>query len=40
MLNSANAEMSFDDLFEGDVKFYKNAQDFLKRAKEVQAGGR
>ena len=40
MLNSANAEMSFDDLFEGDVKFYKNAQDFLKRAKEVQAAGK
>ena len=40
MLNTANAEMSFDDLFEGDVKFYKNAQDFLKRAKEVQAGGK
>ena len=40
MLNSANAAMSFDDLFEGDVKFYKDAQDFLKRAKEVQAGGK
>ena len=40
MLNSANAEMSFDDLFEGDVKFYKDAQDFLKRAKEVQAAGK
>ena len=40
MLNSANAEMSFDDLFEGDVKFYNNAQDFLKRAKEVQAAGK
>lgn len=40
LLNSANAEMNFDDLFEGDVKFYKNAQDFLKRAKEVQASGK
>lgn len=40
MLNAANTEMSFDDLFEGDVKFYKNAQDFLKRAKEVQAAGK
>lgn len=40
MLNSVNTEMSFDDLFEGDVKFYKNAQDFLKRAKEVQAAGK
>ena len=39
MLNTANAEMAFDDVFEGDVKFYKNAQDFLKRAKEVQASG-
>ena len=40
MLNAANVEMSFDDLFEGDVKFYKNAQDFLKRAKEAQAAGK
>lgn len=40
MLNYANASMSFDDVFEGDVKFYKNAQDFLKRAKEVQAAGK
>lgn len=38
-LNYANSYMSFDDVFEGDVKFYKDAQDFLKRAKEVQAGG-
>ena len=38
-LNYANAYMSFDDIFEGDVKFYKDSQDFLKRAKEVQAGG-
>ena len=40
MLNSAVMEMSFDDILEGDVKFYKDAQDFLKRAKEVQAGGK
>ena len=39
ILNSSIMEMNFDDLFEGDTKFYKNAQDFLKRAKEVQAGG-
>ena len=38
--NTAIAEMNFDDLFEGDSKFYKNAQDFLKRAKEVQAAGK
>ena len=30
---------NFDDLFEGDAKFYGTAQDFLKRAKEVQASG-
>lgn len=40
MLNYANMAMSFDDVFEGDVKFYKDAQDFLKRAKEVQAAGK
>ena len=40
MLNYANISMSFDDIFEGDVKFYKDAQDFLKRAKEVQAAGK
>lgn len=33
------ANYTFDELFEGDTKFYKNAQDFLKRAKEAQAGG-
>lgn len=40
MLNNAVMDMSFDDIFEGDVKYYKDAQDFLKRAKEVQAGGK
>lgn len=40
MLNGAIAEMNFDDLFFGDVKFYKDAQTFLKRAKEGQAGGK
>lgn len=38
-LNTVNAEMSFDDLFEGDGKFYKSVRDFFKRAKEVQASG-
>lgn len=32
--------MAYDDLFEGDSKFYKNALDLLKRAKETQAGGK
>lgn len=30
---------NFNDLFEGDTKFYKDSQTFLKRAKEAQAGG-
>jgi len=38
-LNSANMNMNFDMLFEGDTKFYRNARDFLKRTKEGQAGG-
>lgn len=38
-LNSVLANSNFDDIFEGDSKFYKNAQDILKRAKEVLAGG-
>ena len=28
-----------DDLFEGDIKFYKDAQTVLKRAKEIQGSG-
>lgn len=32
--------MSFDDMFEGSDKFYKDAQTFLKRAKETQMGGK
>lgn len=32
--------MSFDDIFEGSDKFYKDAQTFLKRAKETQMGGK
>ena len=39
LLNSANMNMCYDDLFEGDYKYYNNARDFLKRTKEVQAGG-
>ena len=38
-MNSANMNMNFDMLFEGDTKFYANARDFLKRTKEGQAGG-
>lgn len=38
-LNYALAFMSFNDLFEGDSKFYKSSQDELKRAKEVQGSG-
>lgn len=30
---------NFNDLFEGDTKFYRDVQTFLKRAKEAQAGG-
>lgn len=40
MLNAALMEMNFDDLFEGDSKFYKNTRDFFKRAKEIQASGK
>lgn len=39
VLNTANTYMQLDDILEGDVKFYKDAKDFLKRAKEIQAGG-
>lgn len=39
VLNTNIMYANFDDLFEGDTKFYKSPQDFLKRAKEVQAGG-
>jgi len=39
-VNNAIMEMNFDDVFEGDSKFYKGPQDFLKRAKEVQAAGK
>lgn len=39
ILNSINMNMNYDDMFEGDFKFYNNARDFLKRTKEGQAGG-
>lgn len=39
LINQTLAYMEFDDLFEGSSKFYKDAQTFLKRDKEVQAGG-
>ena len=39
MFNAYIANMQFDDLFEGNSKYYANPQTFLKRAKEVQAGG-
>lgn len=39
LLNTAVMNMNYDDLFEGDFKFYNNPRDFLKRTKETQAGG-
>lgn len=39
LLNYVNMNINYDDLFEGDSKFYKDARDFLKRSKEAQAGG-
>ncbi len=38
-LNYRLAYTNFADLFEGDSKFYKGSQDFLKRAKEAQGSG-
>ena len=37
--NNNLMEYNFDELYEGNSKFYKSTQDFLKRAKEAQAGG-
>ena len=31
--------IGFNDIFEGDTKYYKDSQTFLKRAKEVQGSG-
>lgn len=39
VLNHHLMYINFDDLFEGSTKFYRGAQDFLKRAKEVQGSG-
>lgn len=39
VMNSANMDITYDDIFEGDFKFYKDPRDFLKRTKESQAGG-
>ena len=38
-LNTTIAYYEMDDLFEGSAAYYKDAQTFLKRDKEVQAGG-
>lgn len=38
-LNSIVMNMNYDDMFEGDFKYYNSARDFLKRTKETQAGG-
>lgn len=38
--NSVIQFNNFDDLFTGDSKFYKDADDQFKRFKEVQAGGK
>ena len=39
VLNHHLMYVAFNDLFEGDTKFYKSFQDFLKRAKESQGSG-
>ena len=33
------ASYNYNELYEGNTKFYKNSQDLLKRSKESQAGG-
>ena len=38
-INDYIAALTFDCLFEGNNKYYKDPQTFLKRDKEVQAGG-
>ena len=40
VINYTINAIAFDDIFEGDSKSYKSYQDFLKRAKEVQAQGK
>ena len=39
IINTHLTYVAFNDLFEGDTKYYKDTQTFLKRAKESQAGG-
>lgn len=39
LLNYVNMNITYDDLFEGDYKYYGGSRDFLKRTKEAQAGG-
>ena len=39
ILNYHLMYINFNDLFEGDTKFYKDSQTFLKRAKEAQGSG-
>lgn len=38
-INQLLMAYNFDDLFEGNTKFYKDSQTILKRAKEVQGSG-
>jgi hypothetical protein len=38
-LNHRLMYIDFNDIFEGDTKFYKDTQTFLKRSKESQASG-
>ena len=39
IFNQALTYMSFDDIFEGNAKYYKDPQDLFKRNKEIQVGG-
>lgn len=39
-INSVITNMCFDDILEGSTSFYKDAQTFLKRAKEMQMSGK
>lgn len=39
VLNTHLTYIAMNDMFEGDTKFYKNTQTFLKRAKESQGSG-
>lgn len=39
LLNQVNMNIIYDDIFEGDYKFYGKARTFLKRTKETQGGG-